>query len=94
VIKTITDRAIVAFFFEVDPDPQFCFLQLNFPSIVDNGTVTVAAKFVFLNSQLGSLYIGPGHRPHGGERYGLASLPTARTERYISLHRFTDRTAV
>jgi hypothetical protein len=50
VIKAITDGPLVIPLLEINRNSQVALLKLNFPSIVDDGAVTVAAKFVFLGA--------------------------------------------
>jgi hypothetical protein len=94
VVEAIADRTLVVSFLEVDGNSQVALLKLNFPSIVDNGTTRVAAKFVFLGAKFDSFYIGLYDGTHSGERYRLAFLTAAGAEERIFLVNFTERTAV
>jgi len=94
VVEAITDRTLIVSFLEVNGNSQVALLKLNFPSIVDKGTIRVAAKFVFLGTKFDSFYIGLRHGTHSGERYRLAFLTAAWAEEGILLVNFTDRTAV
>ena len=94
VIKAITDGTLIVSFLEVNGNSQVAFFKLNFPGIIDDGAVTVAAKFVFLGAKFDSIYLGLCHRAHSGERYRLAFRTAAGAEDSIFLTSFTDRTAV
>ena len=94
VVEAIADRTFIVSFLEVDGNSQVSLLKLNFVSIVNNGTIRVAAKFVFLGAKFDSFYLGLRHRAHSSERYRLAFFTAARADERIFLVHFTDRTAV
>ena len=94
VIKAITDGTLIVSFLEVNGNSQVALLDLNFPGIIDDGAVTVAAKFVFLGAKFDSIYLGLCHGPHGGKRHRLTFFTAARAEDGIFLTSFNDRTEV
>jgi len=94
VVEAIANRTLVISSLEINRNSQIALLKLNFPSIVDDGTVTVAAKFIFLAAKFDSFYLGLYHGPHGGKRHRLTFFTAARAEDGIFLTSFNDRTAV
>ena len=65
VVEAITDRTLIIPLLEIDGNSQLAFLELNSHGIIANGTVMIAAEFVFLGAYLGSLWLGLGHCAHG-----------------------------
>jgi len=94
VIKAITDGTLIVSFLEGNGNSQVAFFKLNFPGIIDDGAVTVAAEFEFPGAQLGSLDLSFCHRAHGGKGHRLTLFTAAGAEVRIFLISFTDRTAV
>ena len=94
VAETIADRTLAISFLEINRNSQVALFKLNFPGIIHDGAVTVAAKFIFLAAKFESFYLGLCHRAHSGERYRLAFRIAAGAEDRIFLTSFTDRTAV
>jgi hypothetical protein len=93
VVEAIADGTVVIWLLEVDRNSQVALLNLKFPSIVDDGTITAAAKFVFLGTKFDSFYLGLCHGAHGGERYRLAFLAAAGAGERIFLVYFTENSS-
>jgi len=94
LVKAITDRTFIVSFLEIDGNSQVALLKLNFVSIINNGTIRVAAKFVFLGAKFDRSYLGLRHSAHSGKRYRLAFFTAAGAEEGIFPVHFTDRTTV
>ncbi|HEU4343155.1 MAG TPA: hypothetical protein VFU31_16500 [Candidatus Binatia bacterium] len=85
MIEAIADGTLVIPLLEVDGNSQIVFFKLNCSRIVDNWTVTVATKLVWLSAKLSSLDRDLRHGAYGGERYRLAFLTAVGAEQGIFL---------
>ena len=94
VIKAITDGTLIVSFLEGNGNSQVAFFKLNFPGIIDDGAVTVAAEFEFPGAQLGSLDCRFCHCADGGERHRFTLLAAAGAENGSFMDDLPHRTEV